>query len=327
MEKIASFTIDHIKLQPGVYVSRKDKVGENTITTFDLRMTSPNEEPVMNTAEMHTIEHLAATFLRNHAEYGSKTIYFGPMGCRTGFYLLLAGDYESKDIIPLMVEMYEFIRDFKEQMDVKNIIEKASMKFYEGILRGKDVVIVQCGIGKVNAGICVQILADLFQVDAVINTGVAGSLRAEINIGDIVVSTDACEHDMDVTALGYKQGIIPQMKESFFKADRQLVEAAIEVCREVNPDINVYEGRVLSGDQFISGEEIKNKLIDLFDGSCTEMEGAAIAHAAFLNEIPYVVIRAISDKADGSAHMDYPEFERAAAAHSAKLVENLVKRL
>ena len=219
------------------------------------------------------------------------------------------------------------VEALKEQMDVKNIIEKASMKLYEGTLRGKDVVIVQCGIGKVNAGICVQILADLFQVDAVINTGVAGSLRAEINIGDIVVSTDACEHDMDVTALGYKQGIIPQMKESFFKADRQLVEAAIEVCREVNPDINVYEGRVLSGDQFISGEEIKNKLIDLFDGSCTEMEGAAIAHAAFLNEIPYVVIRAISDKADGSAHMDYPEFERAAAAHSAKLVENLVKRL
>ena len=219
------------------------------------------------------------------------------------------------------------VEALKEQMDVKNIVEKASMKFYEGTLRGKDVVIVQCGIGKVNAGICVQILADLFQVDVVINTGVAGSLRAEINIGDIVVSTDACEHDMDVTALGYKQGIIPQMKESFFKADRQLVEAAIEVCREVNPDINVYEGRVLSGDQFISGEEIKNKLIDLFDGSCTEMEGAAIAHAAFLNEIPYVVIRAISDKADGSAHMDYPEFERAAAAHSAKLVENLVKRL
>ena len=219
------------------------------------------------------------------------------------------------------------VEALKEQMDVKNIVEKASMKFYEGTLRGKDVVIVQCGIGKVNAGICVQILADLFQVDAVINTGVAGSLRAEINIGDIVVSTDACEHDMDVTALGYKKGIIPQMKESFFKADRQLVEAAIEVCREVNPDINVYEGRVLSGDQFISGEEIKNKLIDLFDGSCTEMEGAAIAHAAFLNEIPYVVIRAISDKTDGSAHMDYPEFERAAAAHSAKLVENLVKRL
>lgn len=116
MEKIASFTIDHIKLEPGVYVSRKDTVGAEVITTFDLRMTSPNDEPVMNTAEMHTIEHLAATFLRNHAVYGSKTIYFGPMGCRTGFYLLLAGDYESKDIVGLMIEMFEFIRDFEGEI-------------------------------------------------------------------------------------------------------------------------------------------------------------------------------------------------------------------
>ena len=116
MEKITSFTIDHIKLQPGVYVSRKDPIGNEMITTFDLRMTSPNEEPVMNTAEMHTIEHLAATYLRNHKEFGNKIIYFGPMGCRTGFYLLLAGDFESKDIIPLMVEMWEFIRDFKDEV-------------------------------------------------------------------------------------------------------------------------------------------------------------------------------------------------------------------
>ena len=116
MEKIASFTIDHIKLEPGVYVSRKDHIGSEVITTFDLRMTSPNDEPVMNTAEMHTIEHLAATFLRNHKYYKDKTIYFGPMGCRTGFYLLLAGDLTSKDIVPLMVEMYEFIRDFKDEV-------------------------------------------------------------------------------------------------------------------------------------------------------------------------------------------------------------------
>lgn len=116
MEKIASFTIDHIKLQPGVYVSRKEHIGDEVITTFDLRMTSPNEEPVMNTAEMHTIEHLAATFLRNHKEYGTKTVYFGPMGCRTGFYLLLAGDYESLDIVDLMVEMFTFIRDFKGEV-------------------------------------------------------------------------------------------------------------------------------------------------------------------------------------------------------------------
>lgn len=113
MDKIASFTIDHIKLQPGVYVSRKDKVGAETITTFDLRMTSPNEEPVLNTAEVHTIEHLGATFLRNHQNYKQKTIYFGPMGCRTGFYLLLSGDYESKDIVPLMIEMFEFIRGYE----------------------------------------------------------------------------------------------------------------------------------------------------------------------------------------------------------------------
>lgn len=116
MEKIASFTIDHIKLEPGVYVSRKDHIGSEVITTFDLRMTSPNDEPVMNTAEMHTIEHLAATFLRNHIDYKDKTIYFGPMGCRTGFYLLLAGDLSSKDIVPLMIEMYEFIRDFKDEV-------------------------------------------------------------------------------------------------------------------------------------------------------------------------------------------------------------------
>ena len=113
MEKITSFTIDHIKLQPGIYVSRKDKAGDSVVTTFDIRMTSPNEEPVMNTAELHTIEHLAATFLRNHPVFGPKMIYWGPMGCRTGNYLLLNGDYESRDIVPLMIETFEFIRDFE----------------------------------------------------------------------------------------------------------------------------------------------------------------------------------------------------------------------
>lgn len=116
MEKIASFTIDHIKLQPGIYVSRKDFVGSEVITTFDLRMTSPNEEPVMNTAEVHTIEHLGATFLRNHKDFSDKVIYFGPMGCHTGFYLLLAGDYQSKEILPLVTEMFTFIRDFHDEV-------------------------------------------------------------------------------------------------------------------------------------------------------------------------------------------------------------------
>ena len=116
MEKIASFTIDHIKLQPGIYVSRKDTVGAETLTTFDLRMTSPNEEPVMNTAEMHTIEHLAATYLRNHPTWKERVIYFGPMGCRTGFYLILAGDLESTDIVDLMKDMWTFIADFEGEV-------------------------------------------------------------------------------------------------------------------------------------------------------------------------------------------------------------------
>ena len=116
MEKITSFTIDHIRLLPGVYVSRKDSVGDTVVTTFDLRMTAPNREPVMNTAEMHAIEHLAATFLRNHPQFGSKILYFGPMGCRTGFYLLMAGDYESRDILPLMKELFAFIRDYRDEI-------------------------------------------------------------------------------------------------------------------------------------------------------------------------------------------------------------------
>ncbi|HIQ97280.1 MAG TPA: S-ribosylhomocysteine lyase [Candidatus Limivivens merdigallinarum] len=116
MEKITSFTIDHIRLKPGIYVSRKDPAGSETVTTFDIRMTSPNEEPVMNTAEVHTIEHLGATFLRNHPVYKDRVLYFGPMGCRTGFYLLLVGDYTSEDILPLIREMYEFIRDFRGEV-------------------------------------------------------------------------------------------------------------------------------------------------------------------------------------------------------------------
>lgn len=123
MKPIASFTINHLTLLPGVYVSRKDAVGDSVVTTFDLRVTRPNAEPVMNTAEVHTIEHLAATFLRNHAEFGSRIVYFGPMGCRTGFYLLLAGDYESADILPLLRELFAFIRDYKDDVPGASAIE------------------------------------------------------------------------------------------------------------------------------------------------------------------------------------------------------------
>lgn len=142
MEKITSFTIDHIKLQPGVYVSRKDPVGDQVITTFDIRMTSPNEEPVMNTAELHAMEHLAATFLRNHKEFGPKVIYWGPMGCRTGNYLLLNGDYESRDIVPLMIEMFEFIRDFEGEIPGASPQGLRKLSGYEpwhGKISGKEI--------------------------------------------------------------------------------------------------------------------------------------------------------------------------------------------
>ena len=209
------------------------------------------------------------------------------------------------------------------KMDVKNTVSVAGMNFNEGTLEGTEAVIVKCGIGKVNAGMCVQILADLFKVTHVINTGVAGSLKDVIDIGDIVISTDALEHDMDVTALGYKPGEIPQMGRLSFEADADLIKKAESSCKKVNPDINVYTGRVVSGDQFISSKEIKNRLIELYDGYCAEMEGGAIAHAAYLNKLPFVVIRAISDKADDSAEMDYPTFEKKAAEHCAALILDL----
>ena len=219
------------------------------------------------------------------------------------------------------------IATLKEKMTNVSTKTVASMEFFDGTLNNVPVVIVKCGIGKVNAGICVQILHDLFSVTHVINTGIAGSLRAEINIGDIVVSTDAVQHDMDVTVFGYQVGQIPQIPVFNFEADKFLSDTAMAVCREVNTDIQVFRGRVVSGDQFISSKEKKEFLIQTFDGCCTEMEGAAIAQAAYLIGLPFVIIRAISDKADDSAEMDYPTFEHGAALHSAKLVEAMLERL
>mgnify|MGYP002561419724 FL=1 len=215
----------------------------------------------------------------------------------------------------------------KEKMEDVRIIKKASMDFYEGILAGKKVVVVRSGIGKVNAGICAQILADVFSVDAIINTGIAGSLNKNINIGDIVLSTDVLHHDMDATGFGYRKGQIPQMPVFFFNADDNLRRLAAEVCKEVNPDIQVFEGRIASGDQFVCDQDVKNQIVSDFSAYATEMEGAAIGQAAYLNEIPFLVVRAISDKADGSAQMDYSEFEKAAVDHSVRLTLNMLARI
>ena len=219
------------------------------------------------------------------------------------------------------------VTELKAKMNTTNVVKKAGMEFFEGTLNNANVVIVRSGIGKVNAALCVQILADVFQVTHIINTGVAGSLNAKLDIGDILVSKDALHHDMDVTIFGYQLGEVPQMGFREFSADETLISLAMESCRKVNPDINVMEGRVVSGDQFISSKEVKDHLINDFQGDCAEMEGAAIAHGAYLNQIPFVIIRAISDKADDSAEMDYPTFEKAAAIHSAKLVEDMVQRI
>ena len=215
----------------------------------------------------------------------------------------------------------------KEKMEDVRIIKKASMDFYEGILAGKKVVVVRSGIGKVNAGICAQILADVFSVDAIINTGIAGSLNKNINIGDIVLSTDVVQHDMDATGFGYRKGQIPQMPVFFFNADDNLRRLAAEVCKEVNPDIQVFKGRIASGVQFVCDQDVKNRIVSEFSAYATEMEGAAIGQAAYLNEIPFLVVRAISDKADGSAQMDYSEFEKAAVDHSVRLTLNMLARI
>lgn len=229
--------------------------------------------------------------------------------------------------IGIIGAMEEEVAILKEKMSEVTVLEKAGMEFFKGILGGQTVVVVRSGIGKVNAGICTQILADVFQVNAVINTGIAGSLKAEINIGDIVLSTDTMQHDVDAREFGYEIGQVPRMDTRTFPADNRLRETALQVCRKVNPEIQVFEGRVASGDQFVADKETKEKIIANTQAYCTEMEGAAIGQAAYLNGIPYLVIRAISDKADDSAHMDYPAFEKEAIRHTVNLVENMMKAL
>lgn len=222
--------------------------------------------------------------------------------------------------------MDEEVAKLKRCLQEVSIKVKAGMDFYQGSLNGKQVVIVRSGIGKVNAAVCTQILVDDYQVSGVINTGIAGSLRAEIDIGDIVLSTDMVQHDMDATGFGYPAGQIPQMSIFSFPADERLRCLAEECCRLVNPDIHTYSGRVVSGDQFISDKEKKKWLTETFNGSCTEMEGAAIAQAAWLNKVPVLIVRAISDKADDSANMDYQTFEAKAIQHSVNLLVAMIER-
>ncbi|MDO5337476.1 MAG: 5'-methylthioadenosine/adenosylhomocysteine nucleosidase [Eubacteriales bacterium] len=229
--------------------------------------------------------------------------------------------------IGIIGAMEQEISLLKEKMEEVCITTRASMEFYEGRLHGKQVVVVRSGIGKVNAGVCAQILVDVFGVEAMINTGIAGSLKNEINIGDIVLSTDVVQHDMDASGFGYPLGQIPQMDAFSFEADAHLADLAERVCKRVNPEIQVFRGRVASGDQFISSRSVKEEIKKNFQGFCVEMEGAAIGQTAYLNGIPFLIIRAISDKADDSASVAYETFEKQAILHSVNLTENMLKEL
>ena len=218
------------------------------------------------------------------------------------------------------------VATLKEQMENKQVHTIAGSQYCEGKLEGLDAVVVQCGVGKVNAALCAQILCSCFGVTHIVNTGIAGSLNAQLDSGDFVISSDAVYHDMDATNFGYPMCQVPGLSVLAFAADQMLVEQACEAAETAHPG-HVRIGRVATGDQFVAEKALKEKIITNTGAFCTEMEGAAIAHTAWKNNVPFVIIRAISDKADDSAQMDYPTFEAAAARRCAQVTRSLAKRL
>lgn len=231
------------------------------------------------------------------------------------------------DIIGIIGAMDEEVDILKDIMSIEKTVEKANLKFYVGKLENKNIVLVRCGIGKVNASLCTQILISEFKVNAVVNTGVAGALHDELNVSDIVISTDTLHHDFDTTVFGYEIGIIPRMETSIFKADDKLIDAAYRSSVETVKSHKVLKGRIVSGDVFVSSKELKEKLVEKLGAYCTEMEGSAIGHTCFVNNIPFVIIRAMSDKADGSADVTYEEFVQEAANNSKDIVVDMLKNL
>ena len=218
------------------------------------------------------------------------------------------------------------VETLKECMENLTVSTRTGMEFYEGTLEGLPVVVVQCGVGKVNAAMCAQTLCVCFGVTHLVNTGIAGSLCADLDIGDLVVSQDAMYHDFDCNAFGYPTGKVPGMDVIAFPADGTLMAYASAAAEAVNPG-HVKLGRVASGDQFVADKTLKNQIIERTQGLCTEMEGAAIAQTAYRNGVPFVILRAISDKADDSAEMDYPTFERIAAHRCAQVTRTMAKQL
>lgn len=228
--------------------------------------------------------------------------------------------------IGIIGAMEQEITILKENMATPKMQRIASLDFYNGKLDGHDVVVVKSGIGKVNAGMCTQILIDRFEVELIVNTGVAGALNEELDIGDIVVSTDTLQHDIDASIFGDPRGTIPGMSRSIFKADEKMLSVIEDIIKEKGRK-DIYKGRILTGDQGIGCNDTKNLLVDLFAGYCVEMEGGAIAHVCHLNEIPFLIIRAISDKANEDVELNYSEFMDMAAIKSSNLLRSIINKI
>lgn len=237
----------------------------------------------------------------------------------------VSSDEDKGNAIGIIGAMEEEVTAIEKDMEITNTTEIAGMEFVEGTLDDTKVVLVQCGMGKVNAGICAHTLIDDFGCSRIINTGVAGSLDNKLDIGDIVVSVDAVQHDFDVEPIGFKKGEIPYTGKVAFEADENLRAKAVKAVKESAPDVKVYEGRICTGDQFIHSDEQKDRITSEFGGLCCEMEGGAIAQACYLSKTPFVIIRAISDKSDGSQSVEYETFKAKAAADCANIVQYMVE--
>ena len=222
--------------------------------------------------------------------------------------------------IGIIGAMEEEVTLFKDKMILDEVVPVSGMNYYLGSISGKPVAIVQCGMGKVNAGICTQTLIREFHATEVINTGVAGSLDNKIEIGDMVISKDAVQHDYDVSPIGFEKGEIPYTGLHAFEADPALVTTALEAVREVASEVAAFPGRICSGDQFVYLSEQKDTITGLFGGLCCDMESAAIAQVCYLNDTPFVILRAISDKPDGSEEIVFDVFKEEAAHRSARVV-------
>lgn len=219
--------------------------------------------------------------------------------------------------------MDDEIEGLKNKLEDVSKMTRASMEFCKGRIGNRTVVAVKSGVGKVNAAICAQILVDEYKVEAIINTGAAGSLENKINIGDIVIGETAIQHDMDSVDFGFPLGQVPFMPLEY-KGDAELADALEKSCKSIYPDLNIFRGLIVSGDEFVAKKERKDWIKSHFDALCTEMEGAAIAQCAYLNNIPFLILRAISDKADDSASMDFPEFAKMASGRNIDIIMDML---